>query len=70
MAAVVRAQELNADIFGFGEEVRRKHPGQWKNMEDKWDELFPGLEVIPEVDAKIRRTGKITKPAQPKPISP
>ncbi|MFZ5652327.1 MAG: Ger(x)C family spore germination protein [Bacillota bacterium] len=66
-AAVAKAQELNADIFGFGEAVRRKYPGEWKKLEDQWDEIFPYLEVNTVVDAKIRRTGKITKPAQPKP---
>lgn len=66
MAAVFKAQELNADIFGFGEAVRRKYPKQWKQLEDKWDEIFPTLEVNMVVDAKIRRTGKITKPAEPK----
>ncbi|MCL5057419.1 MAG: Ger(x)C family spore germination C-terminal domain-containing protein, partial [Actinobacteria bacterium] len=66
-AAVAKAQELNADIFGFGEAVHRKYPGEWKKLEDKWDEIFPNLEVSTVVDAKIRRTGKITKPAQPKP---
>lgn len=67
IAAVDKAQELNADIFGFGEAVRRKYPGKWKKLEDKWDEIFPLLEVNTLVDAKIRRTGKITRPAQPKP---
>lgn len=66
MAAVFKAQELNADVFGFGEAVRRKYPKQWKQLEDKWDEIFPTLEVNMLVDAKIRRTGKITKPAEPK----
>ncbi|MCG9968638.1 Ger(x)C family spore germination protein [Pelotomaculum terephthalicicum JT] len=66
-AAVIKAQELNADIFGFGEAVRRKYPREWKQLEDQWDEIFPTLEVNIAVDAKIRRTGKITKSAEPKP---
>ncbi|MFZ5652329.1 MAG: Ger(x)C family spore germination protein [Bacillota bacterium] len=66
-AAVDKAQELNADIFGFGEAVRRKYPKDWKKLEARWDEIFPTLEVNIVVEAKIRRTGKITKPAQPKP---
>ncbi|MFZ5645102.1 MAG: Ger(x)C family spore germination protein [Bacillota bacterium] len=66
-AAVDKAQELNADIFGFGEAVRRKYPKKWKQFEDKWDEIFPALTVNMMVDAKIRRTGKITDAAMPKP---
>ncbi|MCL5290162.1 MAG: Ger(x)C family spore germination protein [Bacillota bacterium] len=67
IAAVIKAQELNADIFGFGEAVRRKYPREWKQLEDRWDEIFPALEVNMAVEAKIRRTGKITKTAEPKP---
>ncbi|MFZ5643675.1 MAG: Ger(x)C family spore germination protein [Bacillota bacterium] len=65
MSAVIKARELNADIFGFGEAVRRKYPREWKGLEDKWDEIFPTLEVNVAVDAKIRRTGKIANPAEP-----
>lgn len=67
IAAVIKARELNADIFGFGEAVRRKYPREWKQLEDRWDEIFPTLEVNMAVEAKIRRTGKITKTAEPKP---
>jgi len=62
LAAVARAQELNADVFGFGEAVRRKYPREWPQLEKRWDELFPVLDVQVEVDAKIRRTGMITDP--------
>lgn len=65
-ASVIKAKDLNADIFGFGELVRRKYPREWKQLEDKWDEIFPTLEVKIAVAAKIRRTGKITNPAVPK----
>lgn len=63
-AAVARARELNADVFGFGEAVRRKYPGEWPQYEKIWDELFPALDIIVEVDAKIRRTGLVTNPTK------
>lgn len=66
-AAVARARELNADVFGFGEAVRRKYPREWPQYEKKWDELFPTLDIVLEVDAKIRRTGLVTNPTQPEP---
>lgn len=62
LAAVAKAQELNADVFGFGEAVHRKYPREWQQLEKMWDELFPVLDVRVEVDAKIRRTGMITDP--------
>jgi spore germination protein KC len=64
-AAVTRAQELNADVFGFGEAVRRKYPREWPQYEKMWGELFPALDVQVKVDAKIRRTGMITNPEKP-----
>lgn len=54
---------MNADVFGFGEAVRRKYPREWPQYEKMWEELFPVfLDVRLEVDAKIRRTGLITDP--------
>ncbi len=66
MAAVKKAEELNADIFGFGESVHRKYPKEWISMEDKWDELFPTIEVEVEVEAKLRLVGRINAPSVPK----
>ncbi|HEX2927476.1 MAG TPA: Ger(x)C family spore germination protein [Ruminiclostridium sp.] len=65
MAAVKKAQELNADIFGFGEAIHQKYPKQWKELEDKWDEIFPTVQVEVKVQAKIRLMGRISKPAAP-----
>ncbi len=62
-ASVEKAQALNADIFGFGEAVHRKYRNQWKDLESKWDEIFPSIQVEIKVDAEIYGTGKISKPA-------
>lgn len=63
-AAVVKAQELNADIFGFGEAVHRKHPREWKQFEDNWAEIFPTLTVNLAVEAKLRHPGKVMNAAK------
>lgn len=55
-AALIRAMELNADIFGIGEAVRRKFPREWRQWEGQWEEIFLALDVQVQVDAKI--TGK------------
>lgn len=66
-SALARAQhEYRTDIFGFGEEIHRKHPGQWKEIKDNWSDIFPDVEVEVQVDAKILRTGLVTKPVKPK----
>lgn len=65
MAAVKKAQQLKADVFGFGDAFHRKFPRQWKNWENKWNELFPEIEVKVKVEAKLRLMGKIVKPIAP-----
>lgn len=59
MAAIQKAQELDADIFGFGESIHQKYPKEWTSMESQWDELFPEIEVEIHVDAKLRLLGRI-----------
>ncbi|MFZ5943010.1 MAG: Ger(x)C family spore germination protein [Bacillota bacterium] len=66
LAAVKKAQDLNTDVFGFGDAFHRKYKNIWKSqLKDNWDEFFPDIEVEVVVEAKLRRTGMITKPAVP-----
>jgi spore germination protein KC len=60
MAALTKARELNADIFGFGEAVHRQYRKEWQELKNNWDELFPYIEVELIVEAKLRRVGKFT----------
>lgn len=62
MAALKKAQELNTDIFGFGDAVHKKYPQMWVKMEKEWDQYFPDLEVEVIVNAKLSRMGMIKKP--------
>jgi spore germination protein KC len=65
MTALRKAQELNADIFGFGDAVHQKYPEQWKQLEDRWDEIFPNIEIEVNVEAKLRLMGRLSKPVVP-----
>lgn len=65
MASLKKAQELDADIFGFGESVHKKYPKQWKELEDNWDETFKNLHVEVDVNAKLRLMGRIIQPTVP-----
>lgn len=64
--AVDKAKELDADIFGFGEKIRRKETEKWQQISPVWEDYFPDIEVAVEVKTNLRRTGKITKPASPR----
>jgi len=63
--ALKKAQELNTDIFGFGNKVYRRYPSVWKNIEQDWDSIFPGLEVTIEIQSRLRRSGEITRTIVP-----
>ncbi len=58
-------QEYKSDIFGFGMHVFDEYPDYWKGVADKWnDEIYPNIKVKVEVNAKLLRTGLISKNIQ------
>ena len=59
LASLEKAQKLNTDIFGFGEAVHQKYPKQWDDLEKRWDDVFPEIEVEILVDARVRRSGTL-----------
>ncbi|PJI07009.1 MULTISPECIES: Ger(x)C family spore germination protein [Clostridium] len=62
MMALKKSRELNADIFGFGDIIYEHYPKQWSRMEKDWNKVYKNIDVNVSVDAKIRKTGRITKP--------
>jgi spore germination protein KC len=65
MSVIKKTQELNADIFGFGEQFRHSFPKEWKGMENHWDELFTQLQVKVDVKCNIRLIGLTVQPVFP-----
>ena len=63
-AAILKAQELNSDIFGFGQAVFESYPREWSRLEDHWDQVFPTLQVDVHVRSKIRRSYLTTETLQ------
>lgn len=59
-------QEYETDIFGFGEVLHKKHPDQWKKIQDNWNEIFSHGEVKVEVETKITRIGLTNTPVNKK----
>jgi spore germination protein KC len=55
-------RRLGADIFGFGEKLHKAEPEYWKQVEGKWYDIYPAVDVNIQVKADIRRTGMISKP--------
>ena len=61
-AAWQKAQVLNLDVFGFGSEIYKKRPQDWRCLEKKWAKVFPGIELGIDVRAVIRSYGLVTEP--------
>ncbi|WNC12192.1 Ger(x)C family spore germination protein [Brevibacillus brevis] len=53
---------LKADIFGFATQFHRKYPKEFARVKDRWEEVFPKVEVSLKVSASIRRPGLATVP--------
>ncbi|GEN35586.1 Ger(x)C family spore germination protein [Aneurinibacillus danicus] len=67
--ALTKAQEeMNADIFNFADAFYRKYPKEWNQAKDRWDEIFPEVEVKLETNPKVTRVGltgkSLIKPEQ------
>lgn len=53
---------FNSDIFGFGNAVYRAYPKAWnRQYKDKWDDVFPELQVDVNAHAKVVHTGLTNK---------
>ncbi|OIJ11466.1 hypothetical protein BKP37_15620 [Anaerobacillus alkalilacustris] len=60
--AIRAAQNVQSDIFGFGEILNRSNPKEWKEIKDQWPEHFEKSKFIVEVNGFIRRTGMRMEP--------
>lgn len=55
--------KFKSDIFGFGIEVERRYPKEWKNKyKEHWAEEFPKLKVNIIEDVIVNRIGLTNKP--------
>lgn len=54
--------EYNADIFGFGNQVKMQMPSTWRKISYNWDDLFQDLTVNVKSEMEIRASGTSEKP--------
>jgi len=55
--SIKKAKKLKSDIFGFGLELHRKHPKEFKKLRDSWEDELSHLDININVKAKIKGTG-------------
>ncbi len=53
-----KARQLNADIYGYGGKFHIKYPKQWKDLEQRWDTVYPSMQLVLRVKTHISGTGK------------
>lgn len=66
MDSVKKSKELNSDIFGFSDAIYQHYPKEWVKLESNWKQVYQDIIVNITVEAKLDRTGRITKPAMSK----
>lgn len=66
MQAFQKGQQLESDIFNFGNELKRTNPQEWAAMDRDWGRIFAQGKLDLKVKAYIRSTGMSLKPYIPK----
>lgn len=59
--AIAKAQELQADIIGFGKELYQKQPQEWQKVEDSWNQMFSTMDVTVDTDILLLGTGNTSQ---------
>lgn len=54
-------QEYQADIFGFGEAVHGSMPRSWRELQEKWPEVFKDVDVTVSSKIVIQSTAKTSR---------
>ncbi|MBV1820977.1 Ger(x)C family spore germination protein [Clostridium cochlearium] len=54
-------KQYKSDVIGFGRELKKKKPKEWKKISSKWDEIFEFLEVNIFVNIDIKYSGLTDK---------
>lgn len=65
MQAFEKGQQLESDIFNFGNELKRTNPQEWAALDGDWGQIFAQGKLDLKIKAYIRSTGMSLKPYIP-----
>lgn len=65
MQAFQKGQQLESDIFNFGNELKRTNPQEWAALDGDWGRVFAKGRLDLKIKAYIRSTGMGLKPYIP-----
>lgn len=54
-------KQYKSDIIGFGKELKKKKPQEWKKVSNNWDEIFESLDINISVNIDIKYSGLTRK---------
>jgi spore germination protein KC len=57
-------QEYKSDVLELGQVLNNKYPAKWKQVEDKWMDVFPTVEITVQVNSKIIDGTLLFKPTK------
>jgi spore germination protein KC len=55
-ACIMKAQDLDSDIFGWGQSIYRHDPAIWEQVQNDWPVIFPAVQADITVNFQLRRT--------------
>lgn len=58
--------EFRSDIYGFGVEVHRRYPRYWRQVADRWNDVFSELPVSFQARAHIHAGGLLHRATAPR----
>lgn len=61
LAALMKAQEYETDVFGIGERFYIEHPQEFKEVQKDWPQLLADAEFDISAIARVRRVGLINR---------
>lgn len=59
--SVAKAKELKSDVFGFGDKIHRSHPQVWKEIKNRWEDIFPYVDVDIKAEFSVEHSGLLDK---------
>lgn len=62
--AISKSKDLNADIFGIGDQLKKKHYDTWQKIKKDWEageNYFQKSDIDVQANAKIRTSGAIER---------
>ena len=55
-------KELKTDFVGFAEKLHSYYPVEWKQIKNKWEDIFPTVDYQVTCEVEILSAGPMTDP--------